>query len=766
MKKILSLLCFCNFAILTYSQYYYYYYDQKISLSLNTSYIYICSYTATNTNQLNNIIGSNFDITSSGLERTSDSENQLNTEKDKTTGLFKAEIRIKGEISQFEYFDLIDKLKKLDGINYAAPCFSTIKGKKMDVSHLFYVKLKSPNDLSQLQALTQQTKSKILHQNKFMPQWYTLVCDKNSSGNALDVANQFYESGKFATAEPGFFNSFRLDGDCSACGSNCDPDFSIQWGLQNTGQAGGTSGVDINACPAWGITTGSPDVIIAIIDDGVQLTHPDLAANIPTTGFDATSGAAGSVGYTESGNDPNHATGCAGIVAAVQNNSIGISGVAPTSSIVSVSMNFATSSITVEIAANAINWAWNEGHASVISNSYTAPVSSYITDAINKALTNGRGGLGSVVVFSAGNDNTDVEYPANLYDPSVAGPQVLSVGGIDRCGARAGLAASVSNACDPWPNITGEDPGSNFGNNLAVVGPGTDVATCAVTGQGTGGGDYLTAFGVASSFGGTSAACPFVAGVAALILSKNPCLTNVQVSNIIETTCSKVDSLTSYSTTFTQGSWSYTHGFGLVDAYAALNFANTTYLQNIAETSTATRDNLGNVYAGYDVNTNISPGNYIISSGADITIKSPTNIFFEPGFVADAGGILDAFIAPFTGDCGPWSPISKMDISAKALTNEFDTLKTTITSFYDNNLIYISPNPFAHSFQLRFNTIGDQTGVAISIFDITGRLVFSDKEIVVAGNHDYSIPVNASASLFFVRVCLNDNCMINKIIKI
>ncbi|MEZ4618142.1 MAG: S8 family serine peptidase [Caldilineaceae bacterium] len=59
-----------------------------------------------------------------------------------------------------------------------------------------------------------------------------------------------------------------------------DPDFDKLWGLRNVGQTGGTNGADVSAMEAWDISTGSKDVIVAIIDTGIDYNHPDLAANI------------------------------------------------------------------------------------------------------------------------------------------------------------------------------------------------------------------------------------------------------------------------------------------------------------------------------------------------------------------------------------------------------------------------------------------------------------------------------------------------------
>ena len=419
MNKIIFLIWMCALCTPGFAQYYYYYFNEKMPLSLNTNYVYITTYNMNIKEKLNSIVGNNFTITGWTIDNTPMIVNAVNTEKGKLQSMFRAEIKMENNVSEKEYLALLLQLRKVPEIAYVSPCF-LYKGKKATVSHRFYVKLNSPDDYRQLQLMAEQSKVKIIGQNKFMSFWYTLACDKNSAGNAIELANQFYESGKFATVAPEFFNGLKFS-DCptSTSFSSCPPAddlFADQWGLQNTGQSGGTSGIDINACSAWSITTGSASVITAIIDGGVQLDHPDLCTNIPNNGFDATNGTSPSVIHTSSGDDPNHATELAGIVAGVQNSAVGISGVAPTSSIISVSMD--ANGITDSIVAAAINFAWDGGGASVLNCSFTFnPPSSTITDAINNALTSGRGGLGSVVVFSAGNNDEDVEYPANLSVP-------------------------------------------------------------------------------------------------------------------------------------------------------------------------------------------------------------------------------------------------------------------------------------------------------------------------------------------------------------
>lgn len=291
-------------------------------------------------------------------------------------------------------------LTKLNGIIYEAPYFQTENGTEVGLSHLYYVKLKSDKDVSKLMELASINKVDIIGNNEYMPLWYTLSCSKESTGNALELANKFYETNLFEASEPDLMSD-----DTPNCVN--DSNFSnYQWNLRNTGQNGGTIGVDVNFCNARSITTGSQNVIVAIVDQGIQLDHPDL--NVHSISYD-----------TESGTSPSrvlgtHGTNCAGFISAKTNNSIGIASLAPDCPSMSISNSLASSPDSRQKRADGINFAWRNG-ASVISNSWSSSVAySIINDAISNALTSGRSGKGCVVVFATGNDySSTVGYPAN-----------------------------------------------------------------------------------------------------------------------------------------------------------------------------------------------------------------------------------------------------------------------------------------------------------------------------------------------------------------
>lgn len=317
-----------------------------------------------------------------------------------------------------------------------------------------------------------------------------------------------------------------------------DPFLDSQWSIENNGYLGGTVGADMKVKPAWNISTGA-GVKVAVLDEGVQLDHPDLVDNL-LPGLDAT--ASGSSMGGSSVFD-GHGTRCAGVIAAVNNN-IGVRGVAYDAKIIPVrigksgGLSWIVSSDTL---AYAFEWAKDNG-ADIISNSWGNILpSKTLEDEIYDCVTNGREGKGCVVLFATGNSNASVSYPAKL-------PYVIAVGGSSMCDERKSFTS-----CD---NKSG---GSNYGDSLSFVAPGVDIYTTDRNSNYT------------SDFRGTSAACPNAAGVAALVLSINPDLTSTQVRDIMERNADKIGGY-NYQTKpgYPNGTWEEETGYGRLNAYKAV----------------------------------------------------------------------------------------------------------------------------------------------------------------------------------------------------
>ncbi|OUC12317.1 MAG: hypothetical protein B0A82_22835 [Alkalinema sp. CACIAM 70d] len=281
-----------------------------------------------------------------------------------------------------------------------------------------------------------------------------------------------------------------------------DPGFSSQWGLQK-----------IKAPDAWNITMGSPNITIAVIDEGCDLQHEDIEYKLP--GYDAVTRSDNPSAQRRDG----HGTSCAGVVAAKANNGLGGAGVAPNCKILPIRIAYGNGRgwVTSDaMIADGIRTAVNRG-ADVLSNSWGggAP-STAITSAFQYAQTNGRGGKGcAIAIATANSDLNQVAYPANL-SPTI--PGLLAVGASNEWDQRKSKSS-----------LDGENWwGSNYGPEVDVVAPGVHIYTTDITGAaGYTGTNYIP------NFNGTSSATPHVAGLMGLILSADPNLRAWEVEDII-----------------------------------------------------------------------------------------------------------------------------------------------------------------------------------------------------------------------------------------
>jgi subtilisin family serine protease len=402
-----------------------------------------------------------------------------------------------------------------DKIEYVAP-YLVGQGSEVGVTDTFYIKLKSENDYGLLVDFAANYDVEIVKEN-FLPLWYALVCTDQSTENALTLSNLAYESGYFDKTDINLMGNFSWN---TFDQPYNDPRFVDQWNLYDT------YGIGIEQ--AHSITFGGSSVIVAVIDSGIRLNHPDLPVY---TSWDAVTGTApGQLHYTYSGIIHTHGTETSGVIGAYTNNNTGIVGVAPGVTLLPISIG---ASPEMACISTAIRYAVDSG-AKVISNSYSYNFPNEVLhDAFKYAIDNN-----CTMVQSSGNINCEQPmYPYSYI------PEVISVGCIGRDGTR-------------WE--VDSDTGSTHGTYLDVVAPGVDILTTSVNE------DYVFRTG-------TSLACPHVAAVAGLMLSVNRMLTPKQVSDIIESTARKLPTY-SFSTFANRpnGTWSSEVGYGLIDPASAL----------------------------------------------------------------------------------------------------------------------------------------------------------------------------------------------------
>lgn len=341
--------------------------------------------------------------------------------------------------------------------------------------------------------------------------------------------------------------------------------FTDQWHLENTGQNGGTADADVNITPWWDFANDrrlGNGVNIAIVDDGLEIAHPDLAGNYKA---DLSTDINGGDSNPSPGSGDNHGTAVAGVAAAFGDNTTGVSGAAPRAGLSGIRLIAAPTTDLQE--ANALTFQNDnqnqKGTNDIYSNSWgpsdngrtLAGPGPLMAAALESTATKGRGGRGGVIVWAGGNGGSGDN--AN-YDGYANNRHVIAVGATTNQGEQASYSEDGANLFVNAPSsggtlaITTTDRSGSAGYNTA----------------GSPGGDYT------NTFGGTSSAAPLVSGVVALVLEANPNLTARDVKHILARSSEKNDP-TDPGWTINAGGRHHNHkyGFGRVDATAAATMA-------------------------------------------------------------------------------------------------------------------------------------------------------------------------------------------------
>ncbi|MBN1758609.1 MAG: S8 family serine peptidase [Chitinispirillaceae bacterium] len=237
-------------------------------------------------------------------------------------------------------------------------------------------------------------------ERKIMPSVYTYRCSSGGSSDVLRICRLLENVPGIEWVEP------EIVTEISRCRIPDDPFFNRQWHLGNTGENSAVAGADLKAVDAWDIQRqADPDVVIAVIDDGVDRSHPDL--RVPSGGRDFCDDDDDS---SPADTEDSHGTAVAGVAAAIGDNALGVAGVAPGASILPVKISRGNSFIPSFDIAEALTWAYENG-ADILNNSWGGGLpSNAIATAIRNASTLGRQGKGCPVFFSSGNG-------ASSFDP-------------------------------------------------------------------------------------------------------------------------------------------------------------------------------------------------------------------------------------------------------------------------------------------------------------------------------------------------------------
>jgi thermitase len=440
-------------------------------------------------------------------------------------------------VTNMGWSDVANTHETSPGATYVGRVFRHSNGNIMIGTDRLTVRLKPEISEKEIESKLKNAGLEILRQLKFAPNLFEVRV--SSDKDPLDMAVELHENPDFLYAEPQMIK--HIPGRFKPN----DPDYGLQWQWNNDGSNGGKVRADIDAENAWDYTRGE-GIKVAVIDNGINVDHPDIkAAIVNGAGYfqdDKMGGSnfvLGIVGFPEG----DHGTFCSGIAIARANNGFNGCGVANMADFIPVAclkdqvgpqvtlaraIAYAADP-TNEVAAVEFGLTAADG-ADVISCSLGPDeanweMESILKDAIDNATTNGRGGLGTPIFWAVCNCNS----PVNT-------DEVCSYDRIIRVGR------STSND---------SEDGSAFGPELDFLAPGVDVQSTKQEGFGSG--------------SGTSYAAPCAAGIGALILAVNPNLTWYQVRQIMRDTCDKVGGVT-----YEANGHHDNYGFGRLNAASAV----------------------------------------------------------------------------------------------------------------------------------------------------------------------------------------------------
>jgi subtilisin family serine protease len=506
----------------------------------------------------------------------------------------------------------------------------------------------------QVSSFMNENEMELAMQNPFIKTQYLVRLKNNSKGDALQVSRSLAKNSELKYIHPNFviLKDYRAIPD--------DPLFSEQWHHRNTGDAGGTPDADIDTDLAWDFTFGNPATIIAVIDGGFDMTHPDITPNfsINTADMDADgidddgngfiddrigwdfAGCAGLPCGDNTLEPDNHGTATIGTAAAKGRNTLGVAGSCPDCRVIPIKPDY-----TPFADALAFGYAQSRG-AKIISCSwgYTLlPTTMVVVTAINNAVM-----AGVTVLFAM--PNRDMPYCFAIEGDIASLPSVIAVSrstNTDRCDlggygdcvdvlAPSAHCNTLSSGRGTLWAVTTDRQGPDGYNSAS---PGPDFCMCPST-EGADL-DYTRCFS------GTSFSTPLVAGVAGLILSADNTVTPLQVRYLLQDCADKIEPsagqyspVTGYSDPASGGA---KHAFGRVNAFEAVRVAAPADIGGKAGIDIYFRDNI------FDWGNTEQPSNVLFEparsfiphwESVDIKVDAPPFAATPPA----SGAAFDAFV--------------------------------------------------------------------------------------------------------------------------
>lgn len=406
------------------------------------------------------------------------------------------------------------------------------------------IKFKKEVKPQQIEKILKETKTNIVKEYRDSPNTFIIEVTKESEMNPIKVSNLLSEMEEVEYAEPNLINRYM------PFYEPIDDLFNNQWHLKSWNGPQLVVDADVSATKAWDITKGNRSTGVAIVDDGIDIDQNEFKGlNKIIHPKDFVNG--DNEPFPEEEHDDYHGTPCAGVAVAEENGE-GVVGVAPGCSLMPIRFPLERGNDDI-FMRELFNFVGQR--VDVISCSWGplpayAPLSSLVSEKIHQiATTGGPRGKGCVIVFAAGNYNCPLkeENGNTVYKYTIRGiireatppiengeathPDVIAVASSTSINKKA-LYSNWGNeifVCAPSNNFHPID------RSIAVVGRGITTTDNEERGSGFTDNSVFT-----DRFGGTSSACPLVAGVAALIISANPNLTAKQIKKIIQETADKI----------------------------------------------------------------------------------------------------------------------------------------------------------------------------------------------------------------------------------